>query len=508
MCHAAQHGGAWSGVNRRWNATRRPAARSPNMQAPPPTAPFETDVPARLDRLPWARFHTLVVAALGITWILDGLEVTLVGALGPAIAASPTLGMDAATVGYAASAYLAGAVLGALLFGWLADRWGRKKLFIITLLVYVGATMATGLAWDPWSFALFRFLTGAGIGGEYSAINSAIQELIPARHRGHTDLAINGSFWVGAAIGALASLVLLNQALFPGDWGWRLAFLVGGAIALVVLPLRRFLPESPRWLMTHGHADRAEQVVQGIEARVGVRPGSTDAELWRIRIRPRASTSLADVVRTLFATYPRRSCVIVTMMTAQAFCYNAIFFTYALVLTRFHGVANESVGLFLLPFAAGNFLGPLLLGRLFDTIGRRVMIGATYAISAALLTATGWAFNAGLLDAWGQTFAWTVLFFFASAAASSAYLTAGESFPLEIRALAIAVFYAFGTGLGGIAGPAVFGALIEGGSRFGIFLGYLLGAALMAIAAFVAWRFGVDAERRSLEHVAVPLSGA
>jgi MFS family permease len=471
---------------------------------------IETDVPARLDRLPWATFHWLVVAALGTCWIIDGLEVTLVGALGSAVSASPSLGMGDAGVGFAASFYLAGAVLGALLFGWLADRYGRKKLFLVTLVVYALASAATGLAWDFWSFALCRFVTGAGIGGEYSAINSAIQELIPARYRGHTDLAINGSYWVGAAFGALATLVVLDQSIFPGDSGWRFAFIVGGLIALVVLPLRKFLPESPRWLMTHGRAPEAEAVVDGIEAKVAAQHGTgfmvrTPAT---IRLRPRRGTALADVVRTLVVTYPRRSAVILVLMAAQAFCYNAIFFTYALILTRFYGIAPESVGLFLLPFAAGNFLGPLLLGRLFDTIGRRRMIAATYAISAVLLAITGYLFSIGALGPWQQTAAWTVIFFFASAAASSAYLTAGESFPLEIRALAIAVFYAAGTALGGIAGPAVFGVLIAEGAREKLFAGYLLGAVLMAVAAAVAFRFGIDAERRPLEDVATPLARA
>lgn len=478
------------------------------MQATPAT--IETDVPSRLDRLPWSRFHWLVIAALGITWILDGLEVTLVGALGAAIADSPSLGMDEAWVGFAASAYLAGAVGGALLFGRLADRHGRKRLFIVTLLIYAAATVATGFAWDPWSFAACRLLTGAGIGGEYSAINSAIQELIPARKRGHTDLAINGSFWVGAALGALASLLVLDTALFPHDSGWRFAFIAGGLIALVVLPLRHFLPESPRWLMTHGRADEAERVIAGIEDHVAAREGH-GFRAWptrTIRLRPRRFTPLREVIGVLVRVYPRRSAVILALMTAQAFCYNAIFFTYALILSRFYGIASEAVGLFLLPFAAGNFLGPLLLGRFFDTIGRRAMIAATYGLSAVLLAATGYAFSIGATGPWGQTAAWTVIFFFASAAASSAYLTAGESFPLEMRALAIAVFYAFGTGLGGIAGPAVSGALIAGGSRQGIFMGYLLGAALMAGAAFVAWRFGIDAERRPLEEVATPLTRA
>lgn len=475
-----------------------------------PVMPVTTDVPSRLDRLPWSRFHWMVVGVLGITWILDGLEVTLVGALGPAIVTSPTMNMTEADIGLAASAYLAGAVLGALLFGWMADRYGRKRLFVITLLVYATATIATGFAWDIWSFLFCRFITGAGIGGEYTAINSAIQELIPARRRGHTDLAINGSFWVGAALGALATLVVLDATLLPGDWGWRLAFVIGGLIALVVLPLRRHLPESPRWLMTHGQADCAAELITGIENQVAAQHGNAfrTQPARTIQLHTRQATRLTEVVQVLLRGYPRRTAVILTMMAAQAFCYNAIFFTYALILTRFYGIDAARVGLFLLPFAAGNFLGPLLLGHLFDTVGRRRMIGLTYILSAVLLTATGYAFSIGVLGPWEQTLAWTVIFFFASAAASSAYLTAGESFPLEMRALAIAVFYAAGTAIGGIAGPAVFGVLIAEGSREGIFHGYLLGAALMATAGFVAWRFGVDAERRPLEEVAPPLTRA
>ena len=464
----------------------------------------ETDIPARLDRLPWGRFHTLVVAALGITWVLDGLEVTLAGSLAGALKQSPVLQFTNTDVGIAASAYLAGAVLGALFFGWLTDRLGRKKLFFITLVVYLTATAATALSWNIASFALFRFITGAGIGGEYAAINSTIQELIPARRRGWTDLVINGSFWIGAAIGALGSLVLLDPAVIDPDHGWRLAFLIGAALALVIFFMRMWLPESPRWLMTHGHADEAHRVVASIEARFAGLPPAHD--LPRVRLRSRRSTPLLEVARTLIGQYRQRAWVGLALMASQAFFYNAIFFTYALILTDFYGVPADHVGWYLLPFAAGNFLGPVLIGRLFDTLGRRIMIAFTYTISGTLLAATGYLFMQDLIGAETQTICWMVIFFFASAAASSAYLTVSEIFPLEMRALAIALFYAFGTGVGGIVGPWLFGALIDTGSRVSVFGGYLLGAVLMALGGLVAWRWGVAAERKPLEHVARPLT--
>ncbi len=400
--------------------------------------PTLTNVPARLDRLPWSAFHRLVVVALGITWILDGLEVTLAGSVAAALQTSPRLHLSAEQVGLTGSAYLAGAVLGSLFFGHLTDRLGRKKLFNVTLGVYLVATAATAFSWDFYSFLLFRFLTGAGIGGEYSAINSAIQELIPARLRGRTDLAINGSFWVGAAGGALLSVWLLDPHVLGPDLGWRVAFGSGAVLGLVILYLRRFLPESPRWLMLHG------------------RPG--DAA------------------------------------------------TYALVLTRFYGVEADRVGVYILPFAVGNFLGPLLLGPLFDSIGRKTMIFATYGLSGLLLAVTAQLFNMGLLDATTQTVMWSVVFFFASAAASAAYLTVGECFPLEIRALTIALFYAFGTLLGGVGGPWLFGVLIASESPHEIVFGYMLGAALMIAAALVTLKLGVNAECRPLEEVAPPLS--
>src|SRR5215471_6716400 len=383
----------------------------------------ETDIPARLDRLPWGRFHTLVVAALGITWILDGLEVTLAGSLAGALKESPVLRFSNTDIGLASSSYLAGAVLGALFFGWLTDRLGRKKLFFITLAVYLLATAATATSWNLASFALFRFLTGAGIGGEYTAINSSIQELVPARYRGWTDLVINGSFWVGAALGAAGSIVLLDPALLAPDLGWRAAFLIGAVLGLVIFLMRLWLPESPRWLMTHGRVAEATAVLDRIEAEFRARGHDiTDEPLPVIRLRARRSTPLTEVADTLFRVERRRTLVGLSLMAAQAFFYNAIFFTYALVLTDFYAIPADHIGWYLLPFAAGNFLGPVLLGRLFDTVGRRPMIATTYALSGVLLAGAGYLFAAGVLSATGQTIAWMVIFFFASAAASSAYL--------------------------------------------------------------------------------------
>jgi MFS family permease len=475
---------------------------------PDSAAVFETDVPARLDRLPWARFHWLVIIALGIAWVLDGLEVTIVGSLSGALTESPVLRLTGAQVGLAASAYLIGAVSGALFFGWLTDRLGRKKLFSITVLLYLVATIACGLSWDFWSFALFRLLTGAGIGGEYAAVNATIQELIPARRRGFTDLVINGSFWLGAAVGALGALLVLNPAVIPGDYGWRFAFIIGGALGFIVLLLRRYLPESPRWLMTHGQPEEAERVVAEIERRVEQATGKPLPPVphQSLRLRTDVQSWFGPAASALFSDYRRRTILGVALMAAQAFCYNAVFFTYALILQQFYNIPSGDIGWFMLPFALGNFLGPLVLGRLFDTLGRRRMITATYAISGILMAFTGWLFAAGYLDATQQTLAWTAIFFVASAAASSAYLTVGESFPLEMRAIAIALFYAFGTGIGGVVGPALFGALIDTGQRASILWGYLLGAALMVGAAVVAAWLAVPAERRALEDIAPPLS--
>jgi MFS family permease len=444
-------------------------------------ATFETNIPARLDRLPWTRFHWLVVIALGITWILDGLEVTLVGSLSGAIARSPGMNLSAGRIGLAASWYLVGAVAGALLFGWLTDRLGRKRLFTVTLLIYVLAAIA---------------------------VNATIQELIPARRRGFTDLVINGSFWVGSALGALGSLVALDPAILPQTVGWRVAFMLGGGIGFAILLLRRFIPESPRWLMTHGQPEAAEQTMREIEARVGAESGAAlpAPPPGMLRLRSDTKSWFAAGVAALFGLYRRRMVLGVGLMAAQAFCYNAVLFTYATLLERFYHVPGGSVGLYMLPFALGNFLGPLLLGRLFDTVGRRPMIVASYATAGLLMLASGWLFRLGWLGAAGQSWAWTVVFFFASAAASSAYLTVGENFPLEVRAVAIALFYAFGTALGGVAGPAIFGALIETGSRADLFWGYGLGGGLMIGAAALAAWLGVDAAGKSLEMVAPPLS--
>src|SRR3979490_1778103 len=470
---------------------------------------IETDIPFRLDSLRWSGFHTRVVAALGITWILDGLEVTLAGTLSGALKESPALRFTNFDVGFANSAYLAGAVLGALGFGWLTDRIGRKKLFFITLALYLTATAATALSWSVASYALFRFLTGAGIGGEYTAINSTIQELVPARYRGWTDLVINGSFWVGAAIGATSGVVLLDPHLIGPDLGWRLAYLTGAALGLVVFVMRMWIPESPRWLMIHGRSEQAHAIVDEIEKSARGKDyvgGEQQQLLPKIRLRMRSHTPLREVARTLLTTHRQRSLVGLVLMIAQAFFYNAIFFTFALVLTDFFGIAANQVGWYILPFAAGDFLGPLLLGRLFDTLGRRAMITLTYGISGILLALSGYLFSIGALTAQTQTIDWMVIFFFASPAASSAYLTVSETFPLESRALAIALFYAAGTRIGGVVGPALFGALIDTGSRNSVFAGYLLGSGLMIGAAVIAWRYCIAAERRSLESVARPLA--
>lgn len=464
---------------------------------------IETSIPLRLDNLSWSGFHTRVVLALGITWILDGLEVTLAGALSGALKASPAMHFSNADVGLASSAYLAGAVLGALGFGWLTDRIGRKKLFFITLALYLSATAATALSWNVASYALFRFLTGAGIGGEYTAINSTIQELVPARYRGWTDLVINGSFWIGAALGAVSAIVLLDPAFIDPELGWRLAFLVGAVLGLVVFVMRLWIPESPRWLMIHGRPEEAHEIVANIERSAHHTPPRDAAKM---KLRMRDHTPLREVAQTLLHNYRGRTLVGLTLMSAQAFFYNAIFFTYALVLTDFFGIAADHIGWYILPFAAGNFLGPLLLGRLFDTVGRRTMIALTYGVSGLLLALSGYLFSIGALSAREQTFAWMVIFFFASPAASAAYLTVSETFPLEVRALAIALFYAIGTGIGGVAGPTLFGALIDTGSRNSVFAGYCLGAALMLIAAVVAWKFCVPAERKPLETIARPLA--
>jgi MFS family permease len=471
-------------------------------------AVIETDIPARLDRLPWTRFHTLVVVALGITWVLDGLEVTVAGSIAGALQESPVLRFTEVEVGLVGSAYLIGAITGAVLFGYLTDRFGRKKLFMVTLGIYLTATAATAFSWDFWSFALFRALTGAGIGGEYTAINSAIQELIPARFRGRTDLAINGSFWIGAAMGAGGAIVFLQPGTLPPDWGWRAAFGIGALLGLIIVWLRRYIPESPRWLLLHARAPEAEAVTAEVERRVARAAGAALPEPagGRIRLAASSRTPMMRMVLAIVRDYPQRTVLGLVLMGSQAFFYNAIFFTYALVLTKFYAIPSESIGWYVLPFALGNFSGPLLLGPLFDRIGRKPMIASTYAISGVLLAIVGYLFREEALDAEQLTLCWSGIFFFASAAASSAYLTVSESFPIEARALAIAFFYAVGTALGGAVSPWLFGTLVASGERSAVFNGYLLGAGLMIVAALTELAIGIKAERQPLESVARPLS--
>ena len=477
---------------------------------PPEAQSRTTTIPARLERLPWGRFHTLIIAALGITWILDGLEVTLAGSVSDALKQSPALHLSDAEVGLAGTAYLLGAVVGAVGFGWLTDRLGRKLLFFITLGLYLTATALTGFSWNATSFFVFRFLTGAGIGGEYAAINSTIQEFVPARFRGWTDLCINGSFWIGAALGAGGSLVFLDGHFISTEHGWRACFFIGAILGLGILLMRTWVPESPRWLALHGREAEADAILQDIETEFR-QHGSTVNQVPAskgLRFIPRDHTPLSEIFQTLFETHRQRTIVALVLMGSQAFFYNAIFFTYALVLTRYYNVEGGAVGWYILPFAVGNFLGPLLLGRLFDVVGRRPMLVITYGLSGLLLFASGCLFLAGMLTATTQTLAWMVIFFFASPAASAAYLTVSETFPIEMRAMAIAVFYALGTAIGGAGAPYLFGLLIGSGERINLFWGYTFGAALMLAAAVVAGFFAVRAEGKSLEEVATPLSAS
>jgi MFS family permease len=477
--------------------------------AEPGAERLETAIPYRLDRLPWSRWHGVLIVGLGITWILDGLEVTLVGALGPRLQEPSGLGLSATQLGAAASAYLVGAVIGALTFGELTDRFGRKRLFLVTLGWYLVWTVLTAAAWDGWSFAVFRALTGMGIGGEYAAINSTIDELIPARRRGVVDLGINGSYWLGTIVGSAASLVLLNTAWIDPRLGWRLAFGLGALLALAVAFVRAGLPESPRWLLTHGRAAEAEAVTRAIEDAVARSHGPLPAPPGRtLALRALRHGGIAAAARTMFRRYPRRTALALALMCTQAFLYNAIFFTESLVLATFFGVPAQRVGLYIFPFAVGNVLGPLCLGHLFDVLGRRRMIAATYAISGVLLAVTAQLFLAGRLDARTIALAWSVTFFFASAGASAAYLTASEIFPVEVRAMAIAVVYAVGTLVGGAAAPLLFGRLIASHAPAQVAGGYLVGAGAMLLGALAALVWGIDAERRTLEDVAAPLSAA
>ena len=466
-------------------------------------AAITTDIPARMDRLPWSQFHLLVVVALGITWILDGLEVTILGSIGPILKDKQTLGLTDQDIGSIAACYVAGAVVGALVFGWLTDRFGRRPIFNITLGIYLAGVLASAFAWNFWSFAAFRCITGLGIGGEYAAINSAIDELMPARLRGRIDLIVNGSYWAGAAAGAGGSLLLLSGRLVGIDLGWRLGFGIGAVLGCFILFLRRYVPESPRWQITHGYAKAAKKTVADIERQVG---GNLPPANKTLTVHPRKVFGFGLVFGSMLGKNRGRSFLALTLMVAQAFLFNAVFFTYGLVLATFYHVQQARTGLYILPLAAGNFLGPLLLGHLFDTVGRKKMIAGTYGLAGILLAGVAVLFGMGLLTAWTQTFCWMAIFFVASAAASSAYLTASEIFPLETRAMAIAVFYALGTLIGGVSAPFLFGYLIGTGNEWAVASGYAGAAVLMIAAAVCEAILGVEAAGKSLEDIAEPLS--
>ena len=466
----------------------------------------ETDVPARLDRLPWSNWHWLIVVALGTSWLLDGLQVTLAGSLAGILEDKSGLGLTDPQVTAGATTYLAGAVAGAILFGYLTDRLGRKKLFLVTLATYSIATLLSALSWNFTSFALFRFITGLGIGGEYAAINSAVDELIPGRVRGTVDLVINGTFWVGAAFGGVASLYLLSGHGIAPNLGWRVAFGIGAVLGGGVLLLRLRVPESPRWLMLRGREEEANQIVCGIEDRVRAQKGELPApEGEKLKISVRDHTPWGDIFRNMLHDNRQRSFLAIALMVGQSFFFNAVFFSYGLIVKKFFGVPNNDLPLHILPFTLGSFLGPVLLGPLFDRIGRKPMITATYAIAGVALAATIYPFAHGILSAKGLNICFSLIFFFASAAASASYLTVSEIFPLEIRAFAIAIFYALGTLIGGVGAPLLFGILINSGSKAEVGIGYGLGSVLMLGAAVCEFFIGVEAAGKSLESISRPL---
>jgi MFS family permease len=469
---------------------------------------LETNVPARIDRLPWARFHWMVVLGLGTVWILDGLEVTIVGSVAARLTEKGSgISITAGGIGTAAAIYVSGACLGALFFGQLTDRFGRKRLFILTLGVYIIATVATAFAFAPWYLYLARFFTGAGIGGEYSAINSAIDELIPARVRGRVDLMINGSYWVGAALGSVAALLFLNTDLFAKDFGWRLAFGCGALLGLTIMLVRRHVPESPRWLFIHGREEEAEQIISSIEQAIEQETGEKLPESDEtITVRPRKTVPFREIAQVAFSKYPRRAVLCLALFVGQAFLYNAITFDLGTILTTYFKVASGAVPYFLVIFAAGNFLGPLLLGRLFDTVGRKIMVTLCYLGSAVAGLVLAFFLLGGSHSEWIFIGLVGVTFFLASAGASSAYLTVSEIFPMETRALAIAFFYAVGTAVGGITGPLLFGHLIDSGHRGQLAIGFVIGAIVMAIGGLAEMFFGVNAEQQSLESIAEPLT--
>jgi MFS family permease len=469
---------------------------------------LRTNIPSRMDRLPWSRFHWRVVIGLGTVWILDGLEVTIVGSIAPRLTeAGSGIELTSADIGTAAALYVAGACIGALLFGQLTDRYGRKKLFMLTMVLYLLATVATAFAFEPWYFFLCRFFTGMGIGGEYAAINSAIDELIPARNRGQVDLAINGSFWIGAALGGIASLALLDTSLLASDLGWRLAFGAGAILGLGILLVRRHLPESPRWLFIHGREEEAERIVEQIEAQVRAETGGElpEAEQY-IEVRQREAIPFREIAEVTAKRYPRRAALGLSLFIGQAFIYNAVTFDLGTILSDFFDVASGTVPLFMILFALSNFLGPLLLGRLFDTVGRVPMIAGTYLGSAAIVAVLALFLRYGSLTTTSFMALIMATFFLASAGAGSAYLTVSEIFPMETRALAIAFFYAIGTAIGGISGPLLFGNLIHSGDSSQVATGFLIGAGAMALGGIAELMWGVRAERRSLEAIATPLT--
>jgi len=474
------------------------------------TGRIETNIPARLDRLPWAKFHWLVVIGLGTVWILDGLEVTIVGAIAPRLTESGSgITISTAQIGTAAAVYVAGACVGALFFGQLTDRFGRKKLFLLTLGVYIIATLATAASWTAWFFFLCRFFTGAGIGGEYAAINSAIDELIPARVRGRVDLIINGSYWVGSAAGSAVAILLLDKSLLSASVGWRISFLIGAVLGLGVLIVRRNVPESPRWLFIHGREEEAEAIVRDIETAIDRETDERLAEPDQsITVRQRESIPFREIAKTAFQRYPRRAVLGLALFIGQAFLYNGVTFNLGTLYSTFWHVSSGFVPVFLIVFAAGNFLGPLLLGRLFDTVGRKPMIAGTYLGSAAVAAVMAALFTGNALgsSAWSfQAFIFGT-FFLASAGASAAYLTVSEIFPMETRALAIAFFYAVGTGIGGIIGPLLFANLIASGNRGEVATAFFIGAAVMAVGGIVELFYGVKAEQVPLENIAKPLT--
>ncbi|MGH3423572.1 MAG: MFS transporter [Nocardioidaceae bacterium] len=472
------------------------------------TGTITTQVPARLDRLPWSRFHWRVVIGLGSVWILDGLEVTMVGSVAARLTESGSgIDIDAGQIGVAAAIYIVGACLGALFFGQLTDRFGRKKLFMLTLGVYIIATVATAFAFAPWYFYLARFVTGAGIGGEYAAINSAIDELIPARVRGRVDLTINGSYWVGSAAGAAVALLLLDPSILPTDLGWRVAFGLGAVLGLLVLLVRRNVPESPRWLFIHGREEEAERIVGGIEEDVRTETGDTLEEPGAsLTVRQRKAVPFREIAKVAFTLYPKRAVLGLALFIGQAFIYNGVTFNLGTLLNTFYGVASGAVPLFIIIWALSNFVGPLTLGRLFDTVGRKPMISGTYIGSAVIAVVLAITLHSGSTNEWVFLVILCACFFLASSGASAAYLTVSEIFPMETRALAIAFFYAVGTAIGGITGPLLFGRLIGSDERGVVAIAFYVGAAVMAIGGIVELFLGVKAERATLEDIAAPLT--